>query len=326
MWHRKNQPGVPVSAEIGNHRNQRKVVLVTRRTRLEELVVRHHTLDQARFYIEHLGADFSDYLRENAAYAKALQMTVETLQAWGRYQLLDRSYLPNYVFAPDDIVLALGQDGLVANTMKYLHGQPLVGVNPEPARWDGVLLPFDPKSLKTLLPDVAHNRRPTRAVTLAQARLSDGQVLRAANDLFIGPRTHSSALYDIQWGTQMEAQSSSGVIVATGLGSTAWLRSVVTGSMGITNALGSGVPMRYQAQAWDAAHLTFAVREPFPSHHSQTELIYGQVTAQKPLKLRSQMPESGVIFSDGMESDFLRFTAGMEAWIEVADQQACLVV
>ena len=64
--------------------NQRNVVLVTRHTRLEELVVRHHTLEQARFYIEHLGADFSDYLRENAAYAKALQVTVETLQAWGR--------------------------------------------------------------------------------------------------------------------------------------------------------------------------------------------------------------------------------------------------
>jgi hypothetical protein len=41
--------------------SDRKVVLVTRRTRLEELVARYHTLAQARFYIEHLGADFSDY-------------------------------------------------------------------------------------------------------------------------------------------------------------------------------------------------------------------------------------------------------------------------
>src|SRR5256885_17038365 len=50
-------------------------------------------------------------------------------------------------------------------------------------------------ALAALLGDVAANRRPTRAVTLAEARLSDGQVLRAANDLFIGPRSHTSALY-----------------------------------------------------------------------------------------------------------------------------------
>ena len=60
---------------------ERKVVLVTRRTRLEELVARHHTLGQARFYVEHLGADFTDYLRENTAYAQSLQRVVETLQA-----------------------------------------------------------------------------------------------------------------------------------------------------------------------------------------------------------------------------------------------------
>lgn len=44
----------------------RKVVLVTRRTRLAELLARHHTLAQARFYVEHLGADFSDYVNENS--------------------------------------------------------------------------------------------------------------------------------------------------------------------------------------------------------------------------------------------------------------------
>jgi NAD kinase len=307
--------------------NNRKVVLVTRHPRLQELVVRHHTLDQARFYIEHLGADFSDYLRENAAYAKALQTIVETLQAWGRYQLLDRSYLPNYVFAADDIVLALGQDGLVANTMKYLDGQPLIGLNPEPQRWDGLLLPFQPADLRVLLPEVARDSRSVQTITMAQARLSDGQILRAVNDLFIGPRTHTSALYEIEWGEQRETQSSSGVIVATGLGSTAWLRSVITGSIGIArefNGINKSTP--YQSEPWDSPHLTFAVREPFPSRHSGSELVFGQVTARNPLRLSSRMPDTGVIFSDGMENDFLRFTAGMEACIEVADQRGYLVM
>ena len=310
-----------------NAPNERKVVLVTRRTRLEDLVARYHTLSQARFYIEHLGADFSDYLAENAAYARSLETTVRCLQHWGRYQVVDRDYLPNFVFAADDVVVALGQDGLVANTMKYLEGQPLVGVNPEPGRWDGVLLPFEPQDLATVLGDVARGRRPTKAVTMAEARLSDGQVLRAVNDLFIGPRTHTSALYDITLGERHESQSSSGLIVATGLGSTAWIRSVVTGSLGIAGALqpGSGAA-GYPPEPWDSDRLTFAVREPFPGKSSAAGLVFGNVTAAQPLTLRSCMPEHGVIFSDGMEADFLRFTAGMEATITVAGCRGQLAV
>ena len=209
---------------------ERKIVLVTRRTRLEELVARYHTLAQARFYIEHLGADFSDYLKENAAYASSLQTTVRTLERWGRFQLVERGYLPNFMFVADDIVVALGQDGLIANTMKYLDGQPLIGLNPEPSRWDGVLLPFQPRDLAAVLTDVECSRHATKSVTMAQATLSDGQTMRAVNDFFIGPRTHASALYDIEIGGCCEAQSSSGVIVSTGLGSTAWMKSVVTGA------------------------------------------------------------------------------------------------
>jgi NAD kinase len=304
----------------------RKAVLVTRRSRLEELVARYHTLAQARFYIEHLGADFSDYLRENAAYAQGLQTTVEALQAWGRYQVVDRSYLPNFVFAPDDIVLALGQDGLVANTMKYLTGQPLIGLNPEPSRWDGVLLPFVPGDIAHVLADVAAGRRPIKAVTMAEVTLSDGQTLRAVNDLFIGPRSHTSALYELEIGGHREAQSSSGVIVSTGLGSTAWLKSVVTGAASITQRIQPGRPLAYTPQAWDSPQLTFAVREPFPSKASQAELVYGHVTREHPLKLRSRMPENGVIFSDGIEADFLRFTAGVEATVTVSQMNGQLAV
>ena len=277
----------------------RKVVLVTRKTRLEELVAKYHTLAQARFYIEHLGADFTDYVEENLAYAHSLHIVGEALRRWGRHQVLDRGLLPNFVFAPDDIVMALGQDGLVANTMKYLDGQPLIGVNPEPARWDGLLLPFKPVDVAALLKDVAQARRPIRAVTMAQASLSDGQTLRAVNDLFIGPRSHTSALYDIALGEQHEQQSSSGVIVATGLGSTAWLKSIVTGSLAVAAATSSVTanqkPGNYHPLAWDAQSLTFAVREPFPTQRSQASLVYGQVTPSQPLFLRSRMPESGVI-------------------------------
>lgn len=308
---------------------ERKVVLITRRTRLEELVARHNTLAQARFYVEHLGADFGDYLTENEAYARSLRITVQTLQSWGRYQMLDRAMLANFVFSPSDIVVALGQDGLVANTLKYLDGQPLIGLNPEPSRWDGILLPFQAGDLSRVLPEVALDRRSVKTVTMAQATMSDGQTLRAVNDLFIGPRSHSSALYELSYAGKTEFQSSSGLIVSTGLGSTAWIKSVVTGSMAIARSMGIidsvNVPYRYKPMPWDSPALEFAVREPFPSRASQATLVYGQFGSDAPLRIRSRMPDSGVIFSDGIESDFLRFTAGMEATVSVSPVQGRLV-
>ncbi|MBP8182656.1 MAG: sugar kinase [Rhodoferax sp.] len=305
---------------------ERKVVLVTRRTRLADLVARYHTVAQARFYIEHLGADMSDYLREDEAYARSLLTVTEVLQAWGRYQVIDRSLLTNFVFAEDDIVVALGQDGLVANTLKYLDEQPLVGLNPEPSRWDGLLLPFEPAQLRDLLPAVARNKQVCKPITMAEVCLSDGQRLRAVNDLFVGPRTHSSALYELELRGHCERQSSSGMIISTGLGSTAWMKSVMTGAAALAQRMGlQAAPETYQPMSWGEDRLLFAVREPFPSRSSQVSLVYGDIVPGSPLKVRSRMPDNGVIFSDGLESDYLAFTAGMEAVVSVSAKKGQLV-
>lgn len=307
--------------------SDRKVILVTRATRLEGLIARYHTAAQAKFYVEHLGADFADYQREHDAYLAEKRRTIETLEQWGRYQIVDRSFLPSFIFGPADIVVALGQDGLVANIMKYLDGHPLIGVNPDSGRYDGVLLPFVPSDLALLLPDVAADKRSFKSVTMAKATLTDGQALYAVNDLFIGARSHTSALYEIQTETQHETQSSSGLIVSTGLGSTAWFKSIVTGSLAIARAFGErSETAGYSSWAWDAGELQFAVREPFPSKTSQTKLVCGRLTRREGLRLRSLMPENGVIFSDGIEADRLEFNSGTEARITVAERQGKLVI
>lgn len=305
----------------------RKIVLVTRKTRLEDLLVRFHTIAQAKFYIEHMGADFADYQQEHESYQAAMRVTLESLNEWGRYQRIDRSFLPNFLFAPDDIVVALGQDGLVANTIKYLDGQPLIGVNPDTYRYDGVLLPFEPRDLKLLIVETASNQREHKTVTMAKASLSDGQVLYAVNDLFIGPKSHTSARYEIEFGKNKEIQSSSGVIVSTGLGSTGWMKSIVTGSIGIAaGVLNKQSNYIYPAANWDSDTLRFAVREPFPSKASDTKLVFGEISPKKPLTLLSRMSETGVIFSDGIEADFLDFNSGAKAVITLAEKQGKLIV
>src|SRR6185436_17634828 len=224
-----------------NRLTDNKIVLVTRPTRLAELVGRFNTVSQARFYVEHQGADFSDYLREDETYHRALTEAQSVLSQMGRVQTVDRGFLPNFVFGPDDSVVTLGQDGLVANTLKYLNGQPVVGVNPDPERWDGRLLTFRVSDLSKVMPEVVLRTRPTKSVTMAKAALNNGQTLYGVNDLFVGPKTHCSARYLIRSDEASETQSSSGVIVSTGLGSTGWLKSLLTGAAAITQSAADGI-------------------------------------------------------------------------------------
>lgn len=308
-------------------RTENKIVVVTRRTRLDNLIARFNTEDQARFYVEHLGADFSDYQAEDRVYKVAVREAEDRLSQHGRVQVIERTFVPNFIFGPSDTVVAIGQDGLVANVLKYLDGQWLLGVNPDVKRWEGVLLPFTVKDLGVVMPEVFSRRRRVAEVTMAEARLNTGERLSAVNDLFIGPRSHTSARYTIRVGEKMETQSSSGIIVSTGLGSTGWLRSVMAGATGVATAL-SGRPLDIAARgpvAWNADHLFFSVREPWPSKTSGAQITFGTVTATAPLRLVSQMPENGVIFSDGIEADFLQFNSGTEAVIGVAERKGYLV-
>lgn len=306
---------------------ENRIVLVVRPTRLDELVGRFNTVQQAQFYVEHLGADFSDYLSEHDRYREATFRVENSLRELGRVHRLERRYLTNYVFGADDTVVVLGQDGLVANTLKYLDGQPVVGVNPDPARWDGVLLPFGTDEVARVMPEVLLRRRPIKLVTMAKASLNTGAVLYGVNDLFIGQRTHVSARYAITAGGRTEQQSSSGVIVSTGLGSTGWLKSVYAGWAAATQTL-----LHSKTQAvgdgsfpWDADYLHYFVREPYPSRATAAGIVIGTVPKTEQLILISQMAENGVIFSDGIESDFLEFNSGTQAIIGVADKQGHLV-
>jgi NAD kinase len=305
---------------------EKKIILVVRNTRLDELIARFNTEAQARFYVEHLGADFADYKLEDSRYKSAVRQARQQLDTLGRVQVLDRSFIPNYLFGPDDTVVVLGQDGLVANTLKYLNEQPVVGINPDPSRWEGVLLPFEVADLPKIFPDVLAGRRRISEVTMAKAELNDGQVLYAVNDLFIGAKSHISARYRISSGSVAEQHSSSGIIVSTGLGSTGWFKSLMAGAAAIASALSGRNVETAPAFPWDADYLYFTVREPFPSTTSQAGLVIGTVTGGEPLTIVSLMAESGVVFSDGIESDYLDFNAGTRAVIAPAAKKGKLVV
>jgi len=302
-----------------------KVVLVTRKTRLAELVERFNTLAQAKFYIEHAGGDFAEYQVEDEAYRRSAEIVRRLLDVGLKFQEVDRGLVPTFTFLPEDIVVTLGQDGLVANTAKYIGKQPLIAVNPDPQRLDGIVLPFLPSEAGQALEKVMEGRCRIRGATLAEASLKDGQRLLAFNDLFVGAQTHVSARYRIRWAMREEPQSSSGVLVSTGAGSTGWISSVFNMASGVA-ALTGGKAVRPLRLDWEDRRLLFVVREPFVSRHSKADIIAGVIEQQQALELESLMPSGGFIFRDGMEADFLQFNSGSTVSIKTAAEIAQLVM
>lgn len=307
-----------------------KIILVTRKTRLDELAERFNTQAQAQFYIEHSGGDFSAYVAEHEAYQRSYNLVRRSIETGLKIQVMDRALVPTYLFSKGDLIVTLGQDGLVANTAKYVGGQPIIAVNPDPERFDGILLPFQPADLRLHLEHALAGKSQVRAVTLAEARLKDGQRLLAFNDLFIGACTHVSARYRIRYGDHKENHSSSGLIVSTGAGSTGWLSSVFNETSGILAFLGNASSPRVSVQPvrmeWEENRLLFVVREPFVSRHSGAAIVAGAILPHAPLALESQMPTGGVIFSDGVEADRLDFNSGAAANIAIAPEKANLIV
>jgi NAD kinase len=308
-----------------------RIVVVTRKTALEELVERFNTRDQARFYIEHMGGRFDEYQDAHDAYRAAVEHVREAMPRRVRSQWIDRSFLPTFDFEGANVVIVLGQDGLVVNAAKYLDDQLVVAMNPDPARIDGVLLPFVYLDASPAIERGLAAREGTwREVTMAQAELNDGQVLLAVNDLFVGQQTHASARYRLRFDGREEDQSSSGIIVSTGAGSTGWHRSILTGAAGIVGSYVDDEEVRdlrdrYRFD-WEAGYLVFHVREPFISKTSGAELVQGRIDRDRPLEVVSHMPRNGVIFSDGVEEDRLDFNSGAIARIGLADRTLRLVV
>jgi hypothetical protein len=270
-------------------------------------------------------ANERDYEEEDAIYQRTVQQLLGELELGYPVKRIDRTFLPNFDFGRCVLVVVIGQDGLVANTAKYVGGLPIIGVNPDPQRNDGVLLPFHVDQARGGVRRVLDRKADFREVTLAEVNTNDGQRMLAFNDFFIGCNSHVSARYTIEVGDQREPQSSSGVIVSTGAGSTGWLSSLFNMAAGFCR-FGGGEAPEQVTMPWDDPRLVWAVREPFRSKHSSADLVAGFLDADDELVIGSQMPTQGVIFSDGVEADFLEFNSGSIARFTSSRQRARLVV
>lgn len=292
-----------------------RAVVVTRPTEYEEILGRHGTRAMAAFFLKSRGRSIDEVEATHRSIRGAVEVVLAAIPLTWRRALVVRADLDRFLFGPDDVVVTVGQDGLVANVAKYLAGQVVIGVNPSKALFDGVLARHEPEHATDLMLAASRGRGRVEERALVEARTADGQRIVALNEIFVGHRAHQSARYRLRFGEATERHSSSGVVVATGTGATGWARS-------IHRQRRCEVPL----PALASRSLVFFVREAFPSVATGTAVVEGTIAPESSLWIGSEMNEGGVVFGDGIEEDRLDFHFGVELTVRAADEGLRLLV
>ncbi|MFB6897032.1 hypothetical protein [Streptomyces hydrogenans] len=294
-----------------------RAVLVHRRTEYEELLARHGTHGQASFFLAARGRSADEVRERHDRARRALAAVAAAVPLAWRQTRVERADLDRFLFGPEDVVVVVGQDGLVANTAKYLAGQPVVGVDADPGRNPGVLVRHRPADARRLLPHAAGPGAAADELTMVAAATDDGQRLLALNEIYVGPPGHQTARYtlDAAGGDDPgpEPQASSGVLAGTGTGATGWLRSLWQQRSSALALPGPAEP-----------RLAWFVREAWPSPTTGTRRVEGLLGPGQDLRLTVESDRL-VAFGDGVESDALDLTWGQTVRLSVADTRLRLV-
>ncbi|MFF3942632.1 NAD(+)/NADH kinase [Streptomyces phaeofaciens] len=294
-----------------------RAVLVHRTTEYEELVARHGTHGQAAFFLSSRGRAIEEVADRHRRTRRALAEVTAAVPLTWRQTHVERADLDRFLFAPEDVVIVVGQDGLVANVAKYLSGQPVVGIDTDPGRNPGVLVRHRPADAGRLLASVLASGTGGSELTMVEAVADDTQRLLALNEIYLGAAGHQTARYRLGLdddGGVVEAQASSGVLIGTGTGATGWIRSV-WGERG-------GGGLRLPGPAED--RLLWFVREAWPSPATGTSLVAGELAAGDRLRLTVES-ERLIAFGDGIESDAVELTWGQTVRVGVCGERLRLV-
>lgn len=293
-----------------------RVVLVHRTTEYEELVARHGTHGQAAFFLASRGRDIAEVAERHHRTRRALADVTSAIPLTWRQSRLERADLDRFLFAPEDVVVVVGQDGLVANVAKYLAGQPVLGIDSDPGRNPGVLVRHRPENTGPLLAAAQSARGTFDELTMVEAVADDTQRLVALNEIYLGAVGHQTARYRLGLeddGGVVEAQASSGVLIGTGTGATGWIRSVWQERGG-----------RLRLPSPTEERLLWYVREAWPSPATGTSRVAGELAAAARLHLTVES-ERLVAFGDGMETDAVELTWGQTVRVGVCRERLRLV-
>jgi NAD+ kinase len=203
-------------------------------------------------------------------------------------------------------VISVGGDGTLLATSHWVTGASLLGVNSAPRSSVGYTTLARRANVARTLARIASGDLQPQPVARIEVELEGKLLPPALNDVLLAhEQPAATSRYRLRLGRRAEEHRSSGLWVATAVGSTA----------GIRSAGGQTMPL-------DERRLQFRARELYRAHGRIATLESGFVEPGQDLAVESAM-EAGWLFIDGSRMA-VRFPFGARAVFRVAAQPLLL--
>ncbi len=200
-----------------------------------------------------------------------------------KFELMKREELKK--ISEMDLVIVVGGDGTLLRTAHYVKNQLVLGVNCLCSIREGFFLKADLRNFKKRFELLLNDKHKILELSRIKAVIEGKETVPALNEIYVGEKkSYRVSKYYIKAGNKEEFQKSSGVLIATAAGSSAWLKSA--GGKVLDTESGK---------------VQYLVREPYKGKLLKPTLLKGDTN--KDFEITSLM-EDGIVVIDSTSQEY----------------------
>lgn len=166
------------------------------------------------------------YMKENHGVLNKVKSALKKYDI--QYKAVVREKIKSNDYNNRDLVIVVGGDGTFLKAALFIKDKtPILGVNSNVRKKEGFFMKSNKNNFDTNLKKILNNKHKTVKLTRLQAKINNKAINDLAlNEFYIGcRRPYNVFRYWIDIDNKKELQKSSGVLVSTAVGSSAWSRS-----------------------------------------------------------------------------------------------------
>ena len=213
-----------------------------------------------------------------------------------------------------DLVISFGGDNSFTYTSHFVNNCPIIGINSDPLRSTGALCEWSAKDLEKTASDIINERYEVKEWTRLAATINTEKIMNATSEYFFGERGRKEMTRHVMVYRGKEYdQKCSGIIIATGAGSTGWYHSA---NMHVFPE--GNIFSKTEQKA------AFIITEPYRYARREDDVFAGDLLPGEEIILHSLSDSEGYASSDSWEE--YSFTRGKTAKIAISSEPLRVVV
>lgn len=269
--------------------------------------------DMCRLGLSHeeLAAEYSrqgvDAERMLSSHERQMESLRELETFLHETQFVQRDGLTKQLADNASLLISLGGDNHFQYVSRFLGNTPIMGINSDPLRSDGGLTYFTAREFERVLRCLEKDDFSVEGWTRLDASVNGGETCTATSEVYMGESERKNmSRHILEYRGITEEQKCSGLLVATGAGSSGWYSSACR----YLHPEGNPFPRT-------SGYARFLVTEPFRGRLTRYPTPEGVLERGERLAVRSLNDSSGRLMCDSL--DEYGFRMGSVAAIGISE-------